>query len=166
MKLTKFIIGLGVGVVAGMLVAPKKGSELVEDIKTNSKKVYDKTKNLTKEDVIDAISKTSDKLKIAVEEFDSDKAKATTREKIDTVKTSIDELVQKAKENETCQDVLTRIETLSTKAMEKIAEYKEKVVEYGTDISEEVEEELDEFKDEIDEIIEEMDEDSDDSSNL
>ena len=94
------------------------------------------------------------------------KAKATTREKIDTVKTSIDELVQKAKENETCQDVLTRIETLSTKAMEKIAEYKEKVVEYGMDISEEVEEELDEFKDEIDEIIEEMDEDSDDSSNL
>ncbi len=64
MKLTKFIIGLGIGVVAGMLVAPKKGSELVEDIKTNSKKVYDKTKNLTKEDVIDAISKTSDKLKI------------------------------------------------------------------------------------------------------
>ena len=38
MKLTKFIIGLGIGVVAGMLVAPKKGSELVEDIKTNSKK--------------------------------------------------------------------------------------------------------------------------------
>lgn len=163
MRISKFVLGLGIGVVAGMLTAPKKGSELVDDIKTNSKKVYDKTKNLTKEDVIEAIGIASDKLKIAVEEFDSDKAKASTKEKIDTVKTSIDELVIKAKENESCQDVLARIETLSSKAMEKIAEYKEKVMEYGSDISEEVEDELDDFKDEINEIIEEMDKESDDS---
>lgn len=165
MNLTKFIIGMSVGVVTGLLLAPKKGTELVDDIKTNSKKAYDKTKNLSKEDIIDAISKTSDKLKTVVEEFDSEKAKETTREKIDTVKTSIDELVQKAKENDTCQEVLARIEELSSKAMNKIAEYKEKVMEYGMDISEEVEDELDEFKEEISEIIEEMDGESKDSSN-
>ncbi len=158
MKLGKLIVGMGLGVVAGLLLAPKKGSELVDDIKEKSKQTYDKTKNLSKEDVVDAISYATDKLKTAVEEFDSDKMKNTTKEKIETVKTGIDDLVKKAKSNPTCQDVMDRIEELSTKASNKILEYQNKAKQYGIDISNEVESELDEVKDEIENIIDKIDE--------
>ena len=33
MKFGKFLVGLGIGAAAGLLLAPKKGSELREDIK-------------------------------------------------------------------------------------------------------------------------------------
>ena len=36
MKIGKFILGLGIGAAAGLLLAPKKGSELREDIKRES----------------------------------------------------------------------------------------------------------------------------------
>ena len=49
MKIGKFIAGVGIGTVIGMLLAPKKGSELREDIKRESLKAYDQLKNMTKE---------------------------------------------------------------------------------------------------------------------
>ena len=146
-----------------MLCAPKKGSEMVEDIKEGSKKAYDKSKNLTKEDVVEMINTTADKMKLAVEEFDAEKVKETTKEKLTDVKVGLDELVQKAKDNESCQEVLERIEVLSQKAMEKINEYKDKIVEYGQDIYDQMDEELDDVKEEIDDLLEEIAEESDDS---
>ena len=158
-----FIFGVGVGVVAGILCAPKKGSEMVKEIKDTSKKAYDKSKNLTKDDVIEAINTTSDKLKKAVEEFDYDKAKESTKDKVSEVKTNLDELVQKAKDNESCQEVLERIDELSKKAMDKINEYKDKIVEYGQDLYDDIEdefdEELDDVNKEIDDLLDEIEED-------
>lgn len=160
MKLGKFIAGLGVGLIAGILVAPKKGSETVEDIKDTSKKVYEKSKNLSKEDVIQAINSTTDKIKVAIEEFDVEKAKESTKEKVDEVKDGIDNLVTKAKENESCQEIFERIEVLSKKAMDKINEYKNKMTEYGQDLYDEFQDEMyDEFEDvkeEIDDLFDEI----------
>ncbi len=167
MKLGKFIVGLGVGVIAGMLCAPKKGSEMVEDIKEGSKKAYDKSKDLTKDDIVGMISTTADKMKKAVEDFDAEKVKTSTKEKLTDVKSSLDELVQKAKDNESCQEVLERIDDLSQKAMEKINEYKEKIIEYGQDVyddmSDEIDEELDDVKEEIDDLLEEIGEEKSDT---
>ena len=40
MKFGKVLFGVGLGVLAGLLFAPKKGSELREDIKAKSKSTY------------------------------------------------------------------------------------------------------------------------------
>ena len=53
MKIGKFIAGVGIGTVIGMLLEPKKGSELRQDLKDKSQELYDKAQNMTKEDVID-----------------------------------------------------------------------------------------------------------------
>lgn len=168
MKLGKFIVGLGLGVVAGVLCAPKKGSEMVEDIKEGSKKAYDKSKNLSKDDIVDAINVAADKLKVAVEEFDVEKAKDTTKEKLTEVKTGLNDLYLKAKENESCQEVLERIDDLSKKAMDKINDYKERIIEMGQDtyedISDEIDCELDDVKEEIDDLLEEMNIDAKDDT--
>ena len=51
MKFGKVLFGVGLGVLAGLLFAPKKGSELREDIKAKSKSTYDYLASLTREDV-------------------------------------------------------------------------------------------------------------------
>ena len=51
MKIGKFIAGVGIGTVIGMLLAPKKGSELRQDLKDKSQELYDKAQNMTKEDI-------------------------------------------------------------------------------------------------------------------
>ena len=78
MKLGRFIFGVGVGVVAGILCAPKKGSEMVKEIKDTSKKAYDKSKNLTLYDDIE-------------DEFD---------EELDDVNKEIDDLLDEIEEDE------------------------------------------------------------------
>ena len=50
MKFGKVLFGVGLGVLAGLLFAPKKGSELREDIKAKSKSTYDYLTSLTRED--------------------------------------------------------------------------------------------------------------------
>ena len=47
MKINKFLVGLGIGDVVGMLIAPKKGSELREDIVNKSKELSE-AKDLSK----------------------------------------------------------------------------------------------------------------------
>ena len=47
MKFGKVLFGVGLGVLAGLLFAPKKGSELREDIKAKSKSTYDYLASLT-----------------------------------------------------------------------------------------------------------------------
>ena len=63
MKFGKFLMGLGIGAVAGLLLAPKKGSEIKEDIKRESLKAYDNLKNMTKEDVEALLGQTIETVK-------------------------------------------------------------------------------------------------------
>ena len=63
MKFGKFLVGLGIGAAAGLLLAPKKGSELREDIKRESLKAYDQLKNMTKEDVEALLGQTIETVK-------------------------------------------------------------------------------------------------------
>ena len=75
MKINKFLIGLGIGAVAGMLLAPKKGSELREDISTKAKELKEAATNLTKEDVVNTFNATLDNIHTAINEFDAEKFK-------------------------------------------------------------------------------------------
>lgn len=50
MKLGRFLTTLGIGALAGMLLAPKKGSELREELKGKGKEALDSAKEMTVED--------------------------------------------------------------------------------------------------------------------
>ncbi|MFR1599372.1 MAG: YtxH domain-containing protein [Coprobacillus cateniformis] len=58
MKIGKFILGLGIGAAAGLLLAPKKGSELRQNLKDKSQELYDKAQNMTKEDIETLVNNT------------------------------------------------------------------------------------------------------------
>ena len=98
MKIGKFILGLGIGAVTGLLLAPKKGSELREDIKRESLKAYDQLKNMTKEDVEAMLGQTIETVKKSVDEFDMDDFKETTREKLSDLETKLEEFENKLNE--------------------------------------------------------------------
>jgi hypothetical protein len=92
MKLGKFIAGLGIGTVLGMLVAPKKGSELREELKSKGTTAYNNAKDMTKEDVQNLISNTVEDIKRAIDEFDVEDFKNTTGAKLGNVKTKLEDL--------------------------------------------------------------------------
>ena len=50
MKLGRFLTTLGIGALVGMLLAPKKGSELREELKGKGKETLDSAKEMTVED--------------------------------------------------------------------------------------------------------------------
>ena len=81
MKLLKFLTTLGIGAVAGMLLAPKKGSELRSELKEKGKETLDTAKNMSKDDYIDFINKTIDDVKQAIDEFDFDDFKDQTKDR-------------------------------------------------------------------------------------
>ena len=77
MKLGKLLVGLGIGTVIGMLIAPKKGSELVEDINAKVKDAKEAAKELKKEDVIAKFNETTASVQKAIKEFDKEESKVT-----------------------------------------------------------------------------------------
>ena len=112
MKLGKFIAGLGIGTVVGMLVAPKKGSELREELKSKGTQAYNNAKDMTKEDVQNLISKTVDDIKKAIDEFDVDEFKNTTGAKLGNVKTKLEDLgesVQNSTEYAQFKDAVKKV---------------------------------------------------------
>ena len=82
MKIGRFIAGIGIGTVIGMLLAPKKGSELRDDLKEKSQELYDKAQNMTKEDFEDLINNTIEDIKLAIDEFDVEEFKESTGTKL------------------------------------------------------------------------------------
>ena len=72
MKLGRFLTTLGIGALAGMLLAQKKGSEFREELKGKGKETLDSAKEMTVEDYQKLISETIDSIKKTVDEFDVD----------------------------------------------------------------------------------------------
>ena len=69
MKLGRFLTTLGIGALVGMLLAPKKGSELREELKGKGKETLDSAKEMTVEDYQKLISETIDSIKKTVDEY-------------------------------------------------------------------------------------------------
>ena len=86
MKLGRFLTTLGIGALAGMLLAPKKGSELREELKGKGKEALDSAKEMTVEDYQKLISETIDSIKKTVDEFDVDDFKDSSLAKLNELK--------------------------------------------------------------------------------
>ena len=156
MKLGKFIAGLGIGTVVGMLVAPKKGSELREELKSKGTQAYNNAKDMTKEDVQNLISKTVDDIKKAIDEFDVDEFKNTTGAKLGNVKTKLEDLGESVQNSTEYAQFKDAVKKVSADIGDKVEEIKTKMKDKdfaGIDI---IEEGIDELGDELDVIIEDL----------
>ena len=158
MKLGKFLVGLGVGTVIGLLIAPKKGSELREDIKRETLNVYDNLKNLTKEDVEAMVGQTIESIKKTVDEFDLEEFKGTAGAKLSELEAKLEEFAAKVKESDQYAAVSANIADITGKVNEKIEEVKTKVKksEFTKEYLVELEEEIDTVEEKLEEIIEEI----------
>lgn len=151
MKLGKFIMGLGVGAIAGLLLAPKKGSELREDIKNETLKAYDNVKNLTKEDVEAILGQTIETVKKTVDEFDMEDFKATTKEKVVELEKKLEEFANKVKETDQYMQVKDTVVEISDKVREKVLDAK-----FSDQDIQALEEEINDVEDKLEEMIEEI----------
>lgn len=158
MKIGKFILGLGIGAAAGLLLAPKKGSELREDIKRESLKAYDQLKNMTKEDVEAMLGQTIETVKKSVDEFDLDVFKETTKGKLSDLETKLEEFANRVKETDQYMQVKESVYDLSDKVNSKIDEVKTKVLDatLSDEDLEKLENEIDDVEDKLEEMIEEI----------
>lgn len=156
MKLGRFIAGLGIGAVVGMMFAPKKGSELREELKTKGTEAYNNAKDMTKEDVQDLINKTVDDIKRAIDEFDVEEFKATTGQKLGTVKTKLEDLGKSVQNSEEYAQFKDSVKKVSDDIGNKMEEIKTKMKDKDFAGMNAIDEGIDEIEEELDVIIEDL----------
>ena len=145
MKLGKFIAGVGIGAVIGMLCAPKKGSELRGELKEKSQDLYDKAQNMTKDDVESLINNTIEEIKLAIDEFDVDEFKDTAGEKLGDIKTKLEYASFKESVAKVSDEVTTKFKEIKTKVQDK-----------DFNVLQELDDAMDDIEDELDVIIEDL----------
>lgn len=156
MKLGKLIAGIGIGTVIGMLCAPKKGSELRKDIKDKSKDLYDKAQNISKEDIQELINNTIDEIKLAIDEFDADEFKENAGQKINEVKSKLEELAVSVKSSEEYANFKESVTKVSNDVTTKLKEIKTKIQDQDFNEVDEFDGVIDDIEDELDVIIEDL----------
>lgn len=158
MKIGKFLLGLGVGVVAGMLLAPKKGSELREDIKNESLKAYETVKNMTKEDIEVAIGTTIENVKRTIDEFDIDEFKDNAKDKLSELEEKLEDFAVRVRESEKYARIKEGVVVVTDKVNSKIDEVKNKVLDSTLEKQdiEDLSKEIDAVEEKLDELIEEI----------
>ena len=156
MKMGKFIVGLGVGTVIGLLLAPKKGSELVEDINTSFLKVKENLKDMTKEDVVNKLNDTIANVQTYVREFDYASYKASTKEKMNRLMNDLVTLKNRILESDQFNSLVGTFNHIVNMISDRVNE----IIKHAKDENEEsVECEIDETAKEIEELIEELNSD-------
>lgn len=156
MSLKGLITVLGVGAIAGMLLAPKKGSELREEIKENANKAYDKAKDLTKEDLETMVNDTISKVKKTVDEFDFEEFKDDATKQFNNLSEKLEELVTNVKESEQFSKAKDSIEKISKDINDKVDQVMIKIKDKDMEGLQEIDDSIDEIEEEIDVIIEDL----------
>lgn len=96
-----FVAGVGLGVGAGMLFAPKKGEELRKDVKNKIDELINKAKEIDVDEVKDEFMKRIDEVKAELEDLDKEKALAIAKRKGNELKEKAEDLVEYAREKGT-----------------------------------------------------------------
>lgn len=91
----KTVTAFGLGVLLGILVAPKKGSETCKDIQAKANELYEQSKNITLQDVQDKI----EDIKIEISKLDYNKSKELVVQGLNNLKEQLFNLVDYLQEN-------------------------------------------------------------------
>ncbi|MFR4947529.1 YtxH domain-containing protein [Thomasclavelia spiroformis] len=156
MKIGKFIAGVGIGTVVGMLLAPKKGSELRQNLKDKSQELYDKAQNMTKEDIESLVNNTIDEIKQVIEEFDLDEFKEATGAKLSNLKDKLEQLANSIKSSDEYANFKEAVNKVSTDLTSTISEIKTKIQDKDFDAIQKLDDAMDDIEDELDIIIEDL----------
>lgn len=95
---TKFLLGAAIGATAGLLFAPKKGSETRKDLKNKFDELVKKTKEIDANEVKAMIESKVDEIKKELASLDKEKVLSIAKEKGAKIKAKSEELVVLAKE--------------------------------------------------------------------
>lgn len=156
MKLGRFLTTLGIGALAGMLLAPKKGSELREELKDKGKETLDSAKEMTVEDYQKLISETIDSIKKTVDEFDVDEFKESSLEKINELKDKFDDVVTKLQDSDQYSKLKDQVDNVIVQVNDKINDAKEKMSEQEFDDFSDLEDEINDIEDDLNVIIDDL----------
>lgn len=99
--LLKFITGLGIGVGAGMLLAPKSGEELRKDLMKKINELLEKAKEIDVKEVSEDFKNKISDLKKEIEDLDKEKVLEIAKKKGEELKVKANDLVNLAKEKGT-----------------------------------------------------------------
>ena len=99
--LFKLLAGIGIGVGAGMLFAPKTGEELRKDLAKKINELLDKAKDIDVNEVADDFKNKIGELKKEIEDLDKEKALDIAKQKSEDLKVKANELFELAKEKGT-----------------------------------------------------------------
>ena len=97
----KFILGAGLGASLALLFAPKKGSELREELKNKLDDLVNKAKDMDLEEISEDFSKKVEALKDEIMDLDKEKVLSIAKEKSEDLKDKAEELLTLAKEKGT-----------------------------------------------------------------
>lgn len=97
----KFALGAGLGALAALLFAPKKGSDLRKDIKKKFDDFMKDVDELTVEDIKEQFSKKVEEVKKGIEELDKETVIKAAKKKGEELKNKAEELVELAKQKGT-----------------------------------------------------------------
>ena len=156
MKLGRFLTTLGIGALAGMLLAPKKGSELREELKGKGKETLDSAKEMTFEDYQKLISETIDSIKKTVDEFDVDDFEDSSLAKLNELKDKFDDVVTKLQDSDQYSKLKDQVDNVIVQVNDKINEVKEKMSEQEFDDFSDLEDEINDIEDDLNVIIDDL----------
>ncbi len=97
----KLLAGIGIGVGAGMLLAPKSGEELRKDLSKKLNELLDKAKEIDVNEVADDFKKKISDLKKDIEDLDKEKVLEIAKTKSEDLKVKANDLLALAKEKGT-----------------------------------------------------------------
>lgn len=159
MKIGKLLVGVGIGTVIGLLVAPKKGSELVDDINVKVKELTEAAKEIKKEDVLQTLNEAYTSTQKAIKEFDSEKFAENTKAKLENLSASLLQLKQQIMESEQFAQLVGTFNHIANTLNDKVEEIVEEMEEEVEEHAEEIDESIDQTAQEIEDLIKEMNQD-------
>lgn len=125
-KKCSFACGLVIGACAGLLFAPKKGSETRADLKATFDDCIAKAKDIKLENVKATVENKINDIKQQLSELDKEKVVAIAKEKAQLLKQKCEDLVAYAKEKgtpvieKTCAEVKEKTVSAAKAVVEKL----------------------------------------------